>query len=409
MRKGPMLTFAATAAAVLALAPAAAAGRTSTPPVLTPGQSTAALGLDLLRRLPAGNLVLSPDSIATALAMAGEGARGATAGQIAHVLHLRSAGAFGSLGSLQAEIASGQAAAAHGDPEAPQLKIADGLFLQEGFPAAAPFLGALAGHFAATPQTVNFQSRPEAAVGAINQWVSRNTEGLIPKILASVSEEAKLVLANAVYLHAHWAAPFKPAGVSPAAFHGPGGNAQVPFMHQTASLPYGAGRGYEALELPYRSSTMSLMLMLPVGQSLAALQRGLSAASLSRIAARMKPAEIELALPRFHIETRTELAPVLAALGMPLAFGQTADFSGIDPAAQLAIDRVIHAADIEVREAGTVAAAATLIEVEATAQELPPNAIPFDADRPFLYFLRDQRTGAVLFAGRLADAAGAQG
>ena len=113
------LTLAAAATALLAVAAPPAFAVTRTPPALTPGQSTAALGLDLLRRLPAGNIVFSPDSIETALAMAGTGARGATATQIAHVLHLHSPQAFGSVGRLQARITSEQSSAAGGDPDAP--------------------------------------------------------------------------------------------------------------------------------------------------------------------------------------------------------------------------------------------------------------------------------------------------
>jgi serpin B len=408
MRRVVTLTLAAATAVLFALAPGTAFARRAGQPALTPGQSTAALGLDLLRKLPPGNLVFSPDSVETAVAMAGTGAGGTTARQIAQVLHLGLPAAFGSIGGLQARIAAEQAAAAHGAPEAPQLNIADGLFLQEGFPAAAPFLASLSQNFSATPQTVNFDSRPAAAVREINEWVSRNTGGLIPSILSNVSEEAKLILANAVYLHAYWTRQFKAKDVSPGVFHGPRAGVQVPFMHQTESLPFSAGDGYEAVELPYRSSTLSLMVMLPTGQSLTTLQHGLSATQLSRIAARMKPTELKLALPKFQLALRTELGPVLSSLGMPLAFSEAADFSRIDPAAHLAISRILQAADIEVQEEGTVAAAATIVEIEATAREIEPPARPFDADRPFLYFLRDQKTGAVLFAGRLVNAAGAQ-
>ncbi len=410
MRAGGRLTIATlVAAAVLAGAPAGALARRSAPAALTPGQSTAALGLDLLRKLPSGNLVFSPDSIETAVAMAGAGAAGPTAKQIAHVLHLPSPAAFGSLGSLQTRIATEQAAAAHSDPEAPQLKLADGLFLQEGFPAAAPFLAVLTEDFGAAPQRVNFESRPAAAVQQINEWVSQNTGGLIPSILSRVSEQAKLILANAIYLHAYWAQQFRSSDVFPGTFHGPAGPARVPFMHQAEQLRYGAGSGYEAVQLPYRSSTLALMLMLPREESVATLERRLNATSLGGIAARMKPTRVELALPKFHLELKSDLAPVLSSLGMPLAFGEAADFSGIDPATHLAIARIIHAAEIEVQEAGTVAAAATIIEVEATGRAVEPEPVPFHADRPFLFFLRDQRTGAVLFAGRLVDAAHAQG
>lgn len=409
MARGCRLTLAAAAAALLLLVPAAGEAAGSTTPSLTPGQSTAALGLDLLRRLPAGNLVFSPDSIETAVAMAGSGARGATAGQIAHVLHLRSPASFGSIGRLQATISAEQAAAAHGDPEAPRLKIADGLFLQEGFPVEAPFLSALTQGFAASPQTVDFAGHPEATTREINQWVSANTEGLIPAILARVSESARLILANAVYLHAYWASQFKAKDVSPGTFHAPGAAQRVSFMHQTETLPYASGRGYEAVELPYRSSTLSMMVVLPRSQGITSLQRGLSAPSLSRMAARMRPGEVRLALPKFHLTLETSLAGVMSSLGMPLAFSAAADFSGINPTEVLEIASIVHAADIEVQEQGTVAAAATIVEIEAAAEEIEPPAKPFDANRPFLYFLRDRKTGAVLFAGRLVSAAAAQG
>ncbi len=408
MLRGARLTLAAIAgAALLAVAPGAAAARASTP-ALSAGQSTAALALDVLRKLPAGNVVFSPDSIETAVAMAGEGAAGTTARQIAHVLHPPSPTAFGSIGALQAKIAAEQAAAAHGDPEAPRLKLADGLFLQEGFPAAAPFLASLTQSFGAAPQPVDFETHPAAALQQINEWVSRNTEGLIPSILSEVSEKAKLILANAIYLHAYWAEQFKPKLVSPETFHSAGASSQVPFMHQTERIPYGAGHGYVAVQVPYRSSTLALMVVLPARQSLSSLQHGLSATALSRIAARMKSTEVELSLPKFHIAMESELTPILSSLGMPAAFSEAADFSRIDPAEGLEISRVIHAADIEVQEEGTVAAAATVVEVEASAEEVEPHGKPFDANRPFLYFLRDRRTGAVLFAGRLLDAASAQ-
>ena len=194
--------------------------------------------------------------------MAGTGAAGTTAKQIAHVLHLPSpsTSAFGSIGRLQAKIAAEQAAAAHGDAEAPQLNLADGLFLQEGFPAAAPFLASLTQNFAAAPQTVNFSKDPGGAVQRINEWVSRNTGGLIPSILSKVSENARLILANAVYLHAFWASQFKKNDVSPGTFHGSGAPSQVPFMHQTREAAVRRSEG-----LPGRRAALPLLNALADG------------------------------------------------------------------------------------------------------------------------------------------------
>jgi serpin B len=393
---------------LLLAVPCTAAARA---PRLTPAQSSGAFGLDLLRRLPPGNLVFSPDSIETALAMAGEGARGQTAAQIARVTHLPSPAAFVGLGALQADLALESAATAKGDPQAPRLAIANGLFVQEGFALQPQFLAGLQSGFGAVPQTENFQTRNAEAVQAVNEWGSAHTEGLIPQVVSSLRPETRLVLANAVYLDAKWADPFEARATSPASFHAPGGASQVPFMHETASLPYAAGRGYRAVELPYRSSTLSLLLVMPQGRSLARMQRGLTIAGLDRIARRLRTRAVTLSLPKFHVHFQEEhLAEPLKALGMTLPFSEAgADFSGMSSCRCLHIGEVAHVADIRVAEEGTVAAAVTVVVAEALSARThvrPP--VRFDADRPFLFFLRDDRTGAVLFAGRLTDAAAAQ-
>jgi serine protease inhibitor len=410
----------AAALAALAAAPGSAAGARSGPRAghrgashpapLSPAQGTAALGLDLLRRLPGANVVLSPDSIETALAMAGEGARGSTARQIAHVAHLPSPSSFGAVGSLQARLAAELGASAGSDPEAPKLEIADGLFLQLGFPVQAPFLAALQERFGAAPQLVDFAGDSVGAVQAINEWADQHTEGVIPSIVAQLPPTVRLALLNAIYLDARWASPFKASDVAPADFHGSRGTTRVPFMSQTEQLPYASGRGWRAVELPYRSSTLSLLVVLPRGRSLGRLARGLTARRLGAIARAMRPREVALSLPRFHVALERELGETLAGLGMPQAFSEgAADFSGISPVKGLHIGQVTHAADIRADEQGTVAAAVTVITIELSSAEVTPQPkVRFDADRPFLFFVRDSRTGAVLFAGRLSEAAAAQ-
>jgi serpin B len=180
-------------------------------------------------------------------------------------------------------------------------------------------------------------------------------------------------------------------------------------MHETESLPYAHGSGWAAVALPYRASTLSLLLLLPRGRSLAALEPRLDPTLLARIAGALHPAPVALSLPRIHLTLHTSLDATLQALGVTDAFGEQADFSGISQAARLRIGGVQHAADLRLDEAGTVAAAATGVEMEATALRRLAHPVAFDADRPFLFFLRDDRTGAVLFAGRLSDAAAAQG
>jgi serpin B len=375
---------------------------------LAPATATGAFGLDLMRAQGSGNLVLSPDSVAAALAMTGMSSVGRTAGEIARALHLKGPTALAAVGDLQRAIAAGQAAAAAGDPEPPTLEIANGLFLQQGLPFAPAFLSGAQQHFGAAPETVDFAGDPMGALDAINGWVSERTKGLIPRILDSLPEEMALALANAVYLDADWRHPFKKSQTRPDVFHGVAGKFTVDFMHQTASLRYGEGLGYRAVALPYRSSTLSLLVVLPVGQRLGSLQHRLNGRSLARIARGHSPRPVILSLPRFHLNTETELAGTLKALGMRTAFSDAADFSRITTAVPLKIGFVKHAADFTVDEKGTVAAAATVVGVVRTSGPgRPVDAVRFNANRPFLFFLRDNQTGAVLFAGRLTNPASA--
>jgi serpin B len=367
-----------------------------------------AFGLELMRTLGSGNLVFSPDSIATALAMAGTGAAGQTADQMADVLQLASPTAFAGVGQLQGTIAREQATAGRGQEQAPTLDLANGLFLQRGYALQAGFLSSLAGHFGAAPQTVDFEHDSAGAVQAIDSWVSAHTQGTIPHILASISPQTRLALANAIYLKAVWLKPFQRRATATAPFHGERGVTAVPFMHETDELSYGHGSGYAAVDLPYRASTFSLLIVLPTGQSVAALQRRLDPSLLAGIVHSLAPTPVSLSLPRFHLALQLDLNDSLQALGMTDPFSAAADFSRIAPGERLRIGAVEHAADFTVDEEGTVATAATVVTIEATAVHAPlPRPTPFTANRPFLFFLCDDRTGTVLFAGRLTDPAAA--
>ncbi len=374
---------------------------------LSPAAATTPLALALMHSLGPGNLVLSPDSIAAALAMAGSGAAGGTASQMAGVLHLGSPRAFAAVGQLQGAIANEQVAAGRSDPQAATLKLANGLFLQQGFALKPTFLAGLQANFGTAPQSVDFER--SSAVEAINAWVNAHTQGIIPSILSELPKQTRMALANAIYLKAAWRYPFKATATAPAQFHGARGSSSIAFMHETAELRYGHGHGYAAVDLPYRASTLSLLVLLPVGQSVAALEGALAHGRLVAIVRGLSSKPVQLSLPRFHLATHALLNDPLKALGMPIAFSEAANFSGITNAVRLRIGLVEHASDFKVDEAGTVAAAATVVTLEPTvAHALPPRPIPFDANRPFLFFLRDDRTGALLFAGRLSDAASAQ-
>lgn len=379
--------------------------RGSPPAKFGPAVATGAFGLDLMRALPPGNVVISPDSVAAALALTGTGAGGRTAREMADTLHLKGPRTFAAVGDLQGAISAAQAAARAGDPEPPTLEIADGLFVQSGLPLEPDFLAGAEQHFGAAPQALDFAHDSSGPLETINGWVSQHTHGRIPRILESLPPGMALALANAIYLDADWEHPFEREGTSPGAFHRAAGRTTADFMHESEVLPYGEGPGYRAVELPYRSSTLSLLVVLPArGTRIGTVQHRLDGRSLARVARGLSGKPVILSLPRFQLNTEAELKPALESLGMPTAFSEAANFSGITASVGLKIAFVKHAADFTVDEEGTVAAAATVVGVVVKSKaHSPRDAVTFDADRPFLFFLRDDRTGAVLFAGRVTD------
>jgi serpin B len=377
--------------------PSASPGPTSR---LSPAQATEAFGLSLMRRLPAGNLVFSPDSVAAALAMTGTGAAGQTATQIARALQLSSPASFAAVGSLQGAIAAEQSTLAQGSSEAPTLNIANGLFVQQGFALQAPFTTGLAQSFGTSPQIVDFTS--PSAPEAINTWIAKQTHGLIPRVVGKLLPTTRLALANAIYLKAAWSDKFKTRDTALEPFHGQDATTSTPFMHEAESFPYARGREYAALSLPYRNSTLSLVVVLPVGESLGKFEQHLDARALERIVHSLRRRSVRVSLPRFHLKTTATLNAPLQQLGIVDAFAEgKADFSRITQAVPLRISEVLHAADFKVDERGTEAAAATVVTVEALSEGIFPHAVSFNADRPFMFFLRDDRSGALLFAGRL--------
>lgn len=372
--------------------------------------ATNGLAVDLLRALgsPGENVVFSPYSIQAALAMVDAGAAGNTASQINRVLRTSGAPALdASNGALSAGLES-SVARPNGAPaaDAARLNIANGLWVQSGLSLKATFAAALSRNFGAAPQRTDFKSQPEAARKSINSWVSSHTAQLIKDLMppGSITVQTALVLANAIYLKANWSSPFDAAATRPGTFlTAAGTRVRTPFMAQPATeFPYRRTAGYVAVDLPYLYSHLSMLMVMPSAGTLGRFQRQLSAAALTALAGATAPQRLILRMPRFHLIAHRSLNAALAALGMPVAFTDRADFSGITAQVPLKISTVEHGADLKVDEHGTIAAAATGISLSPTAVA-PSPATRLTLDHPFLLFLRDDHTGAVLFAGRVTD------
>ena len=381
-------------------------------------------GVELYRRLGADqqNLVFSPASIAAALQMALMGARGRTAAQLAAALRLSTSdpveAAQDGLLLLSAAITAGQDAQRGQDPaqrgqgatrDPVVLRAPSSLWVQSGLPLEPGFTRPLQDMAAAMVREADFQGAPEQARAAINDLIAEQTAGKITNLLGqgAVTAATRLVLANAVYLKAPWAAPFTASATRDAPFHpeadgaGAAGPITVPMMHRTADLPYRRGDGYQAVLLPYRNSSLAMAVVLPDGPlSGLAAQLG-DGPGLSPLLAGAGRQSVALALPKFRQRTSAGLIPVLRDLGVQDAFTDAADFSGITTAEQLLISAVVHQAYIDVDEQGTEAAAATAIAMRPMALRRGPEPIPLTVDRPFLFAILDTATGLPLFLGQV--------
>jgi serine protease inhibitor len=378
----------------------------------TPAAATSVnrLGVDLLARelgLEAGNVALSPWSIATALGMVRAGAAGTTAQEIDRVLHAPDGAALHQgLKGLAQEMAARNGtfpAGVEGELEV-ELEMADRAFAQQGLHLEQGFLDELAGSYAAGIGAVDYRSDPEAARQAINAWVGEQTQTRIPELLAPgvLHHLTRLVLVNAVYLKADWAVPFSREATAPSTFHAPRGETIVPFMRGSSPRRFATGEGWKAVELPYAGGKLAMTVVLPDEGRYGPVATGLDPGLLDTVAV-APTSEVDLTLPKFDIGRATSLRLLLPDLGMPTAFGDQADFRTMTTSEHLFLDDVIHQANVTVDEKGTVAAAATAAVMRTTSA--PARVERLVVDRPFLFFVRDIPTGALLFAGQVTNPA----
>jgi serpin B len=378
-------------------------------------------GLDLLRNLDSsGNLCVSPASIALSLAMVRPGAKGVTATEMDTVLHNfgtpgQAAEIVSLLAALQSRTLYDDSAWTSANPQATpnhsgqqpigELLVSNAVFSQWGMNLQQAYLDALSSWFGAGVGLVDYKTDPETARQIINSWASKWTGGRVPQVLqpGDITAQTRIALANAIYIKSAWHSPFNPTFTKSLPFNRPVGlQVSVPTMAIDSWFGYSAGTGYRAVALALGSG-LSMTIVVP--DDMAPYVKGLTGASLGAIFSQSKTYDVDLTLPRFSAETRTDLAAVLSAMGMPTAFTNHADLSGITLDEPLAIDKVIHQANIDVDEYGTMASAVTVTTGKATAggpRTSPPH-VQFHVDRPFLYFIHDASTGAVLFMGRIDD------
>jgi serpin B len=358
--------------------------------------------LDLYLRLRADspdNLFFSPSSLSIALAMTYAGARGETAEQMAAVLRLRLPQeklhqTFAELrGTWDAE----------GQERGYRLSAANRLWGQAGYEFLSDFLTVTREHYGAEPTQVDFAEPNELARKRINAWVEEQTQGTIRDLIPGgvLNALTRLVLTNAIYFKGDWTQPFRKKATKKAPFHiSAREQVEVRLMEQESDFRYWAGDGLKVLELPYGNGELAMLVFLPDDiEGLSALEARLTTDNLSRWLSDLRWQKVRVYLPRLTLTSHFDLCEALAAMGMPQAFTDDADFSGMSPEKGLYIEAVIHKAFVDVNKEGTEAAAASAVVMECRGRLRGPAV--FRADHPFLFLIRDNRTGGILFLGRL--------
>lgn len=363
---------------------------------------------DLYHQLRQGddNLFYSPYSISLALAMTYAGARGETEKQMADTLHFNlDQGRLHSVfNGLDIELNKRGEGAKGKDEEGFRLNIVNAIWGQEGYEFLSPFLDALAENYGAGLRTLDYVGAPEESRITINDWVSDQTNAKIKDLIAQgiIDPATVLVLTNAIYFNAAWRYPFSENMTEDGPFYLLDGNmVTVPMMRKTESYGYAEGDDYQAVELPYDGGELSMVIFFPQATRFEAFENALDGNRVADIIKRIEYQQVALTMPRFTYESKFMLKKALSDMGMPVAFTGGADFSGMNGERSLFIDEVIHQAFVDVDEAGTEAAAATAVIMKEMAAPAEPKQVTID--RPFIFLIRDIKTGTILFVGRVMN------
>ncbi|WP_292518675.1 serpin family protein [Methanoculleus sp.] len=355
------------------------------------------------------NIFFSPYSISSALAITHEGARGTTADEISAVLHLPE-----NMSLLRAGFAGLDASLNSGDQNY-TLRTANALWAEETYPFLPEYIDVAGRWYGANVTNLDFVNDSEGSRQTINRWVEEKTEDKIRDLLPSgtIDPLTRLVITNAIYFKGTWAMQFDPEETTEEEFRvAPGEAVQVPMMHRTdedAIYGYAETDSLQVLRMPYAHADgagLSMLVLLPREENLTAAEEALDAGTLTDIRDSLTDRRVRVVFPKFTLETTYSLPQALAAMGMPTAFSDAANFSGMDGTEDLFISDVVHKAFVDVNEEGTEAAAATGVVMNLASAPLEDRTPVFRADHPFVFLIVEEDSGTILFAGRVVNPEG---
>jgi serpin B len=348
---------------------------------------------------PDQNACWSPFSVASALGLVAQGARGMTRDELVVLLLGDKAGDVAALGALLGR--AGRLERARADQDEPVLAVANTLWTDASIEVRDTFAAELARWASGSVRQAPMRTAPLEARNAINADVARTTRGLIPELLPDgvIRDDTVSALVNALYLRCAWVIPFTQGATVPRPFHAPGGTVEVPTMDLPDSAGYHAMAGWQVISLPAVGGVQAVVL-LPDGD-LAAAESDLEADTLAGMLNAPPTTQVGLRLPTLNVSMRAELTPALNQLGVRTAFRNDADLSGISTT-DLAVQAVLHEAVLKLDEQGMEGAAATAVMFR-TVSLLVPEPVTVHVDRPFLLVIRHPQTGMVYFMARIAD------
>jgi serpin B len=391
--------------ATAGLAPVADAGPQETPKAsdvkvaFPPSTPLNELTMATMRALHGekGNLFFSGASLRTALGMTQLGAMGATLDEMAKTLNVDPDPAK-NVAAAKAEMASWKAAAGKAE-----LVIANRLWIEKTYALDKTFLGETQTGYGASAVTLDFAKAPDPSRATINGWVSETTKGKIKDLLpaGSVSPLTRAVLTNAIYFKGSWTEAFDKKLTKDEPFQAEAGSVTVPMMHRASQIGYAETADAKVALLPYKDSSLEMVVVLPKeANQLGALEAGITGGQLDAWTKESHVVKVSLSMPRFTYAWGRSVKPELTSMGIKTAFTDSADFSALAKEPGLAVTDVFHQAFVLVDETGTEAAAAT---AGVMAPRALMRSVEMKLDRPFLFFVRNAKTGDVLFAGRLGN------
>jgi serine protease inhibitor len=282
-----------------------------------------------------------------------------------------------------------------------ELAIANSIWMNLGFKAREDFIERNSKYYSSEVREIDFADA--GAVDTINGWIADNTKDKIKKMLDVIPADAVMYLINAIYFKGNWTDEFDEGMTSDDDFYlADGSTKKVPMMNKWQELLYCSGNGYSGIRLPYGQEKMSMYIILPdKGENIDSLISSLDADRWNEITGSFSNKQIDLSMPKYKMEYGIKLLnDVLIDMGMEIAFGPGADFSGIRE--DIFISSVLHKAVIEVNEKGSEAAAATVVEMVETAIEVE-EPVEFTVNRPFFFVIADDRSGSIMFMGKVME------